>query len=416
MKNALLVFEKDNISAELETILSEEYKLFFCKVDEVCGLLKNKEYDFAAVFVLLKDIQKDDYALLKKFSSNYRYSSYPVIAISDKPLSESDTECIDYGISDLITPPYEQKLLHRRIINAIRGKDSMSFKDIEKILKLLPSNIFLKDSEGRYIFSTHYWHHLNNADDPDFNIRGKTDVEIRKDKESAMKALESDKEVVRSGKGTRYILEEHSDNRTEYLELIKEPVFDENGKVTGIISLINDVTDMQVLKKELEKKSTIDQLTEVYNRSATEEHITQILSDQGKKNAYLLIDIDVFKSINDSYGHMAGDAVLQGVARILKESIKGRDVAGRIGGDEFVVFLNDINSREDAGKIAEEIGRRVRETVFYDNPEIKVTLSIGISFSPEHGTDIEDLYRCADEALYYVKKHCKDTYRCYGDE
>ena len=88
----------------------------------------------------------------------------------------------------------------------------------KKILKEIPSNIFFKDTECRYVFSTHYWRHLQGADDPSWDIAGKTDLEIRKDKENAKLAMEQDREIIRTGKGTSYVIE--INQVTEFLKEI----------------------------------------------------------------------------------------------------------------------------------------------------------------------------------------------------
>lgn len=141
-------------------------------------------------------------------------------------------------------------LVSRRSYNALRAKDSATFYEIEEMLEKLPCDFFLKDVEGKYVFATHYWGHLDKRDDPNWTIRGKTDMEVRKDKKNAQKAYESDMKIMATGKGTRYVIEENSRGIQEFLELIKEPIFDEDGKVTGMIALINDITELELLKRK----------------------------------------------------------------------------------------------------------------------------------------------------------------------
>ena len=122
--------------------------------------------------------------------------------------------------------------------------------------------------------------------------------------------MESDIEMMRTGKGTNYIIEEKGEDGNEYLELIKRPTFDENGKVNGIVAIINNITEMQRLKLELERRSKIDQLTGLFNKQTTEDMITQVLKqigDNGGNGALLMIDVDKFKYVNDTFGHIAGD-------------------------------------------------------------------------------------------------------------
>ena len=274
--------------------------------------------------------------------------------------------CIKEGISDYIVLPEEDELVRLRVNNAIRSKDSATFAEIEDMLKQLPSNIYLKDSMGRYVFATHYWHHLSEADDHKWSIRGKTDIDIRKDKENARLAFEADQRIIKTGEGTNYIIEEKSDGKTEYLELIKRPVFDSNGNVSGIIGLINDVTEQQLLKMELEERSKLDRLTGLYNKATCEDMIRTSLqkANENETFALMLIDADKFKNINDTYGHLIGDDVLKKTANTITSSVRHGDIVGRYGGEEFIVLLPTI-SQDKVLEIAENIRKSIKNAVLF---------------------------------------------------
>ena len=277
------------------------------------------------------------------------FASIPVIAISDHPVTPEDMECYDRGCTELLTPPGYHQVLYNRINNAIRAKDSFTYSEMQKMMRQLPANLFLKDAEGKYIFSTQYWHHLHKGDERHWTIRGKTDIEIRKDKQNALKAMEADKKILETGVGTDYIIEENDDGVQEFLELIKRPVFDENGNVSGIIALINDVTEKELMKLELERRSRTDGLTGLLNKGAAEDLARMKMAGcirEGKKSVLMIIDVDDFKNVNDSFGHIVGDRVLATIGRIINNCFKGSDVAGRIGGDEFLVLLRDIDSHD----------------------------------------------------------------------
>jgi diguanylate cyclase (GGDEF)-like protein len=128
----------------------------------------------------------------------------------------------------------------------------------------------------------------------------------------------------------------------------------------------------------------------------------------------LVLDIDLFKQVNDTFGHAEGDRVLAEIGRIINNHCRSEDVAGRIGGDEFLIFMRNINIPENACSFAERLLQEVR-TAFEEDPlKGRISLSIGIALCPEHGSRFEDLYKAADEALYYVKNHGKAGYRVRG--
>ena len=415
-KRKLVLVKIDNPAfQEFRDMLSEEYPIVDVDSEKEAVQLVDKQHDsISAVLFNVELCKESGFWLQKKLNEDKRFVGIPNIAVSATANSDDYKHCIEAGANEYFEPPFRKQLVMLRINNAIRGKDSATFSEVEKILKELPSNIYLKDAEGKYVFATHYWHHLHTEDDPNWTIRGKTDLEIREDKENALKAMESDKELLRTGKGTNYVIKEEGDNGVEYLELIKRPIYDDDGKINGIIALINNVTETQTLKIELEKRSKTDYLTALLNKQATESEITDVIENYPEEHGVLMmIDVDEFKEVNDKFGHAAGDRVLKAIGNILHKSFKGMDIAGRIGGDEFMVYLRDIKP-DTAVKLAAKISDRARHLFQGEPLERHVSLSIGISEFPEHGKNFEDLYRAADKALYFVKEHGRDFYKMYS--
>lgn len=157
-----------------------------------------------------------------------------------------------------------------------------------------------------------------------------------------------------------------------------------------------------------------DSLTGVYNKASTQEHIRQmLLSHPDEKFALFILDIDDFKSVNDTLGHVSGDEILMKFAQILKEQFRSTDVIGRIGGDEFITFMPALNLdiiKEKAAKLSDALHREVST----DAGEWHMSASIGVALSPEAGRDFKSLYRNADYALYQTKKCGKNGYTVYS--
>ena len=418
-RKLVLVKIKGNALKKFRSLLSEQYPIVDVESEEEALQLVDKKHDsISAVLFNVELCKKSGFWLQQKLNEDKRFVGIPNIAVSAVPSSDDYKLCIAAGANEFFEPPFQKELVLLRITNCIRGKDSATFSEVEKILKELPSNIYLKDAEGKYVFATHYWHHLHTENDPNWTIRGKTDVEIREDKENALKAMESDKELLRTGKGTNYVIKEEGKDGIEYLELIKRPVFDENGKVNGIVALINNVTEVQLMKLQLEKRSKTDSLTGLLNKQETESEITDIIDNatDNTSGALMMIDVDKFKEINDSFGHAAGDRVLTAIGNILQKTFKGMDIKGRIGGDEFMVYLRDVQKSETAIKLASKISDKVKRLFPHEPLGSCVSLSIGISIFPEHGKKFEDLYRAADTALYHVKEHGRDSHKVYSPD
>ena len=166
---------------------------------------------------------------------------------------------------------------------------------------------------------------------------------------------------------------------------------------------------------DMKSKSCQDALTGLWNRTYTEEAVNGLLS-QGAPGVLLMIDMDNFKVINDSYGHIAGDRTLRMLADILRSVFNEGDILCRIGGDEFMVFARDITERSEisnrASRIISELTNKLEKCDFKTNTSV----SIGIAKAPENGTEFLKLYNSADKALYYVKQNGKNSYHFFSDK
>ena len=130
--------------------------------------------------------------------------------------------------------------------------------------------------------------------------------------------------------------------------------------------------------------------------------------------AFIIMDVDCFKDVNDTYGHLAGDLVLQKTGRFLRNQFRGGDILGRIGGDEFVVFMKNVDSADHVQAKVRELTQKIHELQI---PELKgktLSVSLGVSYAPDHGKTYLELYNHADEALYETKRNGKNGYTVYS--
>ena len=168
-----------------------------------------------------------------------------------------------------------------------------------------------------------------------------------------------------------------------------------------------NVSELSKLREQLEEKATLDSMTGLLNRSAAilslERELARAARDGGRVAA-LLLDLDHFKSINDSYGHHAGDMAIAFAATCMVQSVRLHDYVGRYGGEEFLIVVSDCDAQL-AQEIAERIrGRMDNEVVTFDGNELSITATIGLAIS-EPGENSESLLRRADAALYMGKQH-----------
>jgi len=171
------------------------------------------------------------------------------------------------------------------------------------------------------------------------------------------------------------------------------------------------------LYQEIEKIAITDSLTEVFTRRYTMDRFNEEIKRSRLRKipmSFLMIDVDHFKNINDSFGHLTGDLVLREIAKIIKDNIREIDVAGRYGGEEFCIILPDTD-REGAMYAAERIRVAAEKTAIkaYDT-RIKTTLSIGITTFADDGKDMDELIDKADWALYRAKKQGRNRVCAFG--
>ena len=183
-------------------------------------------------------------------------------------------------------------------------------------------------------------------------------------------------------------------------------------ELKGIV-LVKDISNMKQLIEISEK----DSLTLLYNRRTTKLAVDEILRKklEGKSqfHAFLILDLDNFKMLNDKFGHMKGDSVLQEVAAKLTEYFGKNGIIGRLGGDEFIVFVKNLVSINDLKNTLNNILEDINITYTIEETSVTISTSIGIALAPKDGNSFQELYKKSDIALYYVKNNKKNGYSFY---
>lgn len=180
-----------------------------------------------------------------------------------------------------------------------------------------------------------------------------------------------------------------------------------------------DITERELVRQQIEFLAIQDPLTELYNRFRFNDELVQAVSHAKMTDehfAMLFIDLDRFKNINDSLGHQLGDRLLQHVAQRLLDSLPAQHFLARMGGDEFVILMRDINTTQEVEKLAKSINGRLRQVFKIDSNELHTSCSIGISVCPEHSEHSHILWRYADTAMYQVKNRGGDGYQFFTQE
>jgi diguanylate cyclase (GGDEF)-like protein/PAS domain S-box-containing protein len=192
------------------------------------------------------------------------------------------------------------------------------------------------------------------------------------------------------------------------------PIYDDSGELTGVASIARDIGDRRRTQELIVFQAFHDPLTGLPNRALLMERLNLCLSKarhSGKLLAVLFLDLDLFKTINDGFGHTAGDAVFQEVARRLTLNVRDGDTVARVGGDEFVVLLPEIARPDDAATVARKLLDAIAQPFSSGGRRLDLTTSIGISIYPDDGQDGEALLRSADNAMSRAKERGRNNYQ-----
>lgn len=223
-------------------------------------------------------------------------------------------------------------------------------------------------------------------------------------------------ENMQRGKGKRdFLVSFSNEGKMTYLRIQLITPVDEKGNTRQCIGTIEDYTERQIIWENAEK----DPLTKLYNRNSSREKIEAFQKNSqlspGVVHAYVILDIDNFKVLNDTLGHQIGDQALQDVAEILLRHFRSYDIVGRLGGDEFIVFLKNIPQEAVCRNISSLL-RKLSRTYEKGGKSVQITASVGIALISNPQTEFSEMYRMADEALYQVKKERKNGFRIYEEK
>ena len=298
----------------------------------------------------------------------------------------------------------------RDITARVRAEEALSISEshMRAVTDNIPAMIACVDKEQRYTFANAYIGRVFGVDPQ--SMIGRTMREVRGEEIYDTMKLHVDAalrgELV-SFEGSVEALGKLYHYQSNYV-----PNRDADGNVQGFYALTFDITELKLAEAELDRLARIDSLSGVANRRYFEERLTDALARgrrQGTALSLLCLDIDHFKSINDTYGHPVGDAVIVAFAATLQSCIREDDVVARMGGDEFVLLIEQATP-ESGENVAKKLLAIMQQPVTVDGATLIVSASIGVAFATS-ATSASALMDLADKALYSAKQSGRNTYR-----
>lgn len=424
----------ENIEVLYE-VLKGEHKLYGATSGktalEVAAL---RRPDLILLDVMMPEM--DGYEVCAALKRSASTQDIPVLFITAKTDMESEKHALSAGAVDYIHKPFDTEIVRARVklhLELARHRDRLgllnqqleqSLTDIKLVqsrLEILSTAIEQSPTSVIITGTDAVIQYVN----PYFSVEsGFSSSEAIGQKTSILKSGLTNPETYqdlwmhleRGESWTGEFVNRRKSGEIYWQEAHIAPVENANGDITHFVAVSLDISERKNAQQRLLYRAHHDALTNLPNRTLFFEKVEQGLA-LAKRNKILLallyIDLDKFKPLNDNYGHAVGDLVLQEVARRLCNSIRESDSVSRIGGDEFVVLLQEIDSEEIAVMVAEKIRKSLNQPFEVAEKMLSISSSIGIAISPEHGIDAIKLAGNADCAMYWAKNNGRDQVKVF---
>ena len=365
-----------------------------------------------------------------------------VIVLSGETGIDSAIGALKRGAHDYLRKPYSRDELLRTVDNVVKQRllvaenrhIAWQLECSEKLYRYLvdssPDIIYTLNQEGRFSFVNDRAHQLLGFSRDELLGKHYSTVVHDDDLERAYYVFNERRVGERATRNVELRLKSMNDDGTErtFDNTLTTLSFNSMGMYAndsgvcklefhGTYGVARDITDRKRAEELISYQAYHDILTDLPNRILFKDRLGLAMI-QSKRNetelAVMFVDLDRFKLVNDTLGHIRGDELLQQVAGRLKESLRRGDTLARLGGDEFTIFLPELQSREDAQRVADKFLECLQQAFFLDGHEVYISASIGIAIYPTDGESMDDLLRHADIAMYQVKADGKNGYSFYN--
>ncbi|MDF1883090.1 EAL domain-containing protein [Sulfurimonas sp. SAG-AH-194-C21] len=296
----------------------------------------------------------------------------------------------------------------------LREKARGALEQLERIFQGVSTQVIILELDGTIVLTNNVLDFFNQEEE---DIVGKVIWNLRnviKNKHLYIKIQEF---VKQAAMGIHSQIDTQNEN--QWLSLNFQPIKNSDGDIIQIVIETTDITQRKEAEAKIMYQANYDSLTGIANRSLALAQLEQTIKESHRNNtsvAVLFLDLDNFKNINDTLGHDAGDKVLIQVSKHLKKTLRDKDTIGRLGGDEFIIFLNDVTEAYDIQVVCNNIIKSFMQPMRIDDLEVIVTLSIGIALYPTDGKDVSELLINADIAMYDAKNNGKNSYSFFTAE
>jgi diguanylate cyclase (GGDEF)-like protein/PAS domain S-box-containing protein len=358
-----------------------------------------------------------------------RSPELPFVFVSGTMGEEFAIETLHRGASDYVLKGRLAKLgpAVKRALQIAEGQrlrrlaeESLfnSRKMLRTVLDTIPQRVFWKNAESIYLgcnqpFATDTGHGAPEE------LIGKSDFDIVPEPVAQRRCAE-DRQIMESGEPRLNVEKSYvrPDGSTGWQVISKTALRDQDGRVIAILGTYEDITERKASEERTRFLVYHDGLTELPNHLLAFDRLQQAMAyadREGTKVALLFLDLDNFKTINDSLGHSIGDKLLREIAARLGKCVRDTDTVSRQGGDEFLIVLPALSDTDATALVLDKLLQSIHAPMEIDGHELSTSVSIGIAMFPDDGRDFESLMKKADTAMYRAKEAGRNTY-CFFDK
>ncbi|WP_243546010.1 two-component system response regulator [Pseudodesulfovibrio tunisiensis] len=401
-----------------------------------------RDHDFAVALLDVMMPGMDGFELAERLRDNEATRNLPIIFIT--AISKEQKHVFrgyELGAVDYLFKPVEPEILlskvsifaelHRKTRNLEEAKRNLE----EIVTQLEDSQQALRKSEKRYRIIADYNYDWENWLAPDGSpiyvspaserICGYPPERFENDPELFERLLHPDDRsawhsFMRNSNSSDTDFVDlriyHRDTRLRWVSLVKREVLDEAGVSLGVRTSLRDITNRKLLEQQVRHHALHDPLTGLANRILFLDHLSMALKRTGSASGYvgvLFIDLDRFKHVNDHYGHVVGDKILVAMAVRLKQNLRSTDTVGRIGGDEFVVLIEEVRTKTELNALVRDVHDSLSEPLVVDGEEFRITASMGLVADKGSG-EADALVRNAELAMLKAKDQGKNRVVTYA--